>query len=263
MDEEEDRIWWEEAWTEREDLLCAFYGPSHPPGSPEGYVCAFPGGAIRLRIPGGCAYAFRPRIGGPPGAREDAWLFVSHGITQPLDRDEVRAARREGSDRSSYGWEFAIELAEPAGWVKMLLANICYYARDPESPTLGPGHRMPFFLHETEDGVQESFGFPDGEAVVGTARALLFWPDLRTERDFECSTGSFGVLVGTAVTEDEYALAKATSTMHVLALLKVAGIGQRTDPMRPSVAADPAWRAEWGRIRKLDGDALMDILYGA
>ncbi|HEY7330940.1 MAG TPA: hypothetical protein VH592_25100 [Gemmataceae bacterium] len=62
------------------------------------------------------------------------------------------------------------------------------------------------------------------------------------------------IFIATGITEDEWELAKSTTTAHVLLLLCRAGVGQRTNPGRQSVLNDPRWRAEWTQIARLEGE---------
>lgn len=75
-------------------------------------------------------------------------------------------------------------------------------------------------------------------------------PDAR----FVTSTGKATIYIATGITEDEWELAKAYSTDHVLLLLGRAGIGQRTEPERCPVLGDPRWKEDWQRIATLDGE---------
>jgi hypothetical protein len=57
------------------------------------------------------------------------------------------------------------------------------------------------------------------------------------------------VLIATGITEDEWELARQTTTAHVLLLLCRAGIRQRTIPARSSLLRDERWRKEWDTIK--------------
>lgn len=258
-----DAIWRDRTWGEREKLLKAFYGNPKPPGAAAGSTVPMTGQA-RKKNPGGCVLVCPPAAaGGPKGARADGWIYVSHGPTQPLDPRAHEAAKAKGDDRSGYGWEFAIEVAKPADWVAATLANLAFWARDPSVTPFTVGSRLPFFLEDKGAGkVEAGVGpLPEKAKRAGAAAALLLWHDLRIEEDFSCETGWFGVMLATTATEDELAAAQQTSTAHVLALFRRAGIGQRSDPFRPSLLADPRWGAEWEKIRGLDQKAAREIVY--
>jgi hypothetical protein len=83
---------------------------------------------------------------------------------------------------------------------------------------------------------------------------MLFWPYLLPETGFVTSTGKAMIYIATGITEDEWELAKATTTAHVLLLLCRAGIGQCTDPKRRSVLSEPRWKEEWQKIALLEAE---------
>jgi hypothetical protein len=95
-------------------------------------------------------------------------------------------------------------------------------------------------------------------------RALLFWPYMRHVRGFETSTGFFGVLIGTTITDLEWKMAKETSSTHLLLLLFLSGVGQRSDLNRASVVEESRWRSEWERVRSMsESDADRELLVTA
>jgi hypothetical protein len=98
---------------------------------------------------------------------------------------------------------------------------------------------------------------PAGEIV-----SLLLWPALDRDGPFVTSTGRFDLLVATAITQDEWEAAKATSSLHVLKLLIDVGDGQATDPLRKSVLSTETGKAAWEKIAPLSRDAILDQLYG-
>ena len=81
------------------------------------------------------------------------------------------------------------------------------------------------------DGALDPYvGNTDGLDLTGEIRAVLFWPYLFTDGQLVTGTGKFMVFIATGITEDEWQLARQTTTAHLLLLLCRAGIGQRTVP---------------------------------
>ena len=97
---------------------------------------------------------------------------------------------------------------------------------------------------------------------TGEARAVILWPELSRSEPFRTSTGTFDLLVATTITEDEWKLARETSTAHLLALLVACGVGQRSDPHRLGVLEDERARRAWKRIAKLSPDGVLEELHG-
>src|SRR5215510_14396670 len=94
---------WERTWKEREDEVRRRFGPTEPPGWVTGY--SWPD----IRLPGACGLTFPPvnDISDQRGAwhlRHD-WLYLSLGLTQPLDREQVTREREAGKSYSSHGFE--------------------------------------------------------------------------------------------------------------------------------------------------------------
>ena len=230
--------WWEQTWGERQEEVERVYGPSHPPGSPEGYVTAFAWDDVS--IPGGCCLVFPPREAAEPWHRD--WVYAGLGLTQPLGPEDVPGSREEAADRPGYDAEFGIVLAEPADWAPSLIRQLMWYVRA-EMP-IGAGDRMPFGAERTSDGtIDANIGdqAADGVPLVGEMRALLFWPYLAAPRStFTTATGSFTLLIGTAITAGEWEFARRLSSEHLLLLLHRAGVGQRSDLHRRCLTTDPA-----------------------
>jgi tetratricopeptide (TPR) repeat protein len=238
------------AWREREEGLVSFYGSTrHLEVRPD----------VRLQLPGMKVLVSTPGAGGP-GARELAHAFVTHGLTQ------AAAARPRPEPttppRSGYGWELALEVATDEEWVPLLLGLLASYALE-SKPPLDAGHRVGCFLARHEGKILPFLGLPSQHNVrrEGTAAAVLLWPDLYTSADFEASSGDFGVLLGTMVTEEEWKLAQGKNTLHVLLLLARMGVGQRSDPYRKSVTADYEGQQEWREIAKLEVNDVLAELY--
>lgn len=251
MSADSDRQWWEQTWTEREDVLWAAFGPSHPTNAPPGYVNSFD--FSQVPRPGACAYTFRPCEGGVDSGRESrrTWLYVSHGLAQWLTRAEMVAARERGSRASGSGVEFGLLFDSPADWTPGLLSWIMKYVH--AERMINPGDRVPFWFESLTPGnVQYWVGAGPGKEdpmPADPTRALVFWRYLSPYGTFTTSTGSFEVRIATTITGQEWELAKQTSSCHLLLLLNWAGIGQKSIPGRTSVTDRPGWAEAWERIK--------------
>jgi hypothetical protein len=193
----------------------------------------------------------------PRGAwhRRDHWLYLTLGLTQPLDEDQVKRERAAGKQYSSYGFELGVLTDERVNWPSEAL--YLFLSHVTEGLQLNWGDRFAFGFHrKTEDELGVFTGRPSdlGIEPVGDIRAVLFWPYLLPDTEFVTSTGNATIYIATGITEDEWQLAKSTTTAHVLLLLCRAGIHQRTDPMRSSLLSVPRWKAEWQKIAELDGE---------
>src|SRR5688572_21796548 len=100
---------WERTWRERSAEIERLFGKTEPPDT----VTAFHHRESFL-CPGACALTFPPREESrdPPRHRRDDWLYLSLGLSQPLDRKQVDKARAAGSASSGYGIEFAFVTRE-------------------------------------------------------------------------------------------------------------------------------------------------------
>jgi hypothetical protein len=113
------------------------------------------------------------------------------------------------------------------------------------------GHRIPFGFYRHGAGTLRYFVGPAADFDVRPAdqtAAMLFWPMLSGPASVVTGTGNFQILIGTTITTGELELAKQTTTVHLLLLLWLSGVRQRTIFGRQSVTADPRWAAEWNRI---------------
>jgi hypothetical protein len=251
MSDDAERIWWETTWRERENAIQEAFGPSHPVDAPQGYVNS--PDLMESGLPGACVYTFRP-FAETHGSRElrDYWMYVTHGLTQFLSRSDMAAERAKGNRLSRSGFEFAMLFDEPVYWVTGLLRWMMSYSQGPTP--LGVSHRVPFQFHSLEPkDVRWAIGVPDegDPPQVGATRAIIFWRYLSPFSSFTTSTGAFTIRVGTTISGEEWELAKAQTSAHLLLLLQWAGIGQRSIPNRPSVTDRDGWQDAWGEIRSL------------
>jgi hypothetical protein len=91
-------------------------------------------------------------------------------------------------------------------------------------------------------------------------RALLFWKYGLQPKPLWTSTGYFDILIGTTISQNEWQLAKETSSAHVVLLLTRAGIGQVSALRRQTVTADPRWSEEWEEICRLPEEEVLRFL---
>lgn len=250
---------WERTWQEREQEVRRRFGPTDPPDS----VVAFSWDEIRL--PGACALVFPPvhETADPRGAwqERDHWLYLTLGLTQPLNQEQVKREREAGKQYSSYGFELGILIADRASWPTHAL--YLFLSHITEGLELEWGDRFAFGFRRHEDGRLGVFtGLPSelGINPVGEIRAMLFWPYVLPDSNFVTSTGKAMIFIATGITEEEWALAKSTTTAHVLLLLCRAGICQRTDPFRQSLLSEPRWKEEWQKISEMNGEQAHEEL---
>ncbi len=240
---------WERTWQERQQEVGRWFGRTDPPG----VVTAFSWKDIRL--PGACGLSFPPVLH-PKGDEQlrQHWLYLTLGLTQPLNEEQMRKERAAGKKYSSHGYELGILTKEKASWPTEAL--YLFLTHITEGVAIKWGERFAFGFHGTENG---SFGVFTGEPTeprleaIGEIRAVLFWPYLSPCRTFLTSTGNAMIMIATGITADEWELAKASTTAHVLLLLCRSGVGQLTDFNRHSVLKNPKWREEWQRIAGMDG----------
>lgn len=259
-DREADRQWWERTWTEREDAMWAAFGPSHPPGSPQGSVWSFD--RKRVPLPGACAYVFPPNADDATAGRErrDHWLYATHGMAQWLTPAALAAARAREDAASGLGFEFALVLDDATPWAHGLLHHLVQI--DCEKVAAGErrferGDRIAFYFTSLRKGdtlwTIGGFDGPDGDQV-GTTRSLMFWPYLSPYATFTTETGTFELRVATFITGEELALAQETSSCHLLLMLEWAGVGQRSRPERRSLTEFDGWERRWADISQMPLD---------
>jgi hypothetical protein len=189
------------------------------------------------------------------------WLYLSLGLTQPLDAREVRETRAAGRSYSAHGYELGFLTNAAAKWPPQALYLLLSLVT--EDLKLKWGDRLAFGFRGTDAGELEPFtGYPEdlGFKPIGSIRAILFWPYLFPNANFATSTGKAMIWIATGITADEWDAAKGTTTAQLLLLLMRAGVGQRTDPDRPSVFADACWRDEWARIGPMGGEEAHRLL---
>jgi suppressor of fused protein SUFU len=246
---------WERTWQERHDEIHRAFGDTFPPKT----VVSF-SWKDRIRCPGGCALHLPPIEASrdPLRHRRDDWLYLTMGLSQPLDEKQVETERAAGKSYSSFGFEFAFVTPNECTWATQALYYFITYLTDGER--IKWGDRFPFGFHRRATGelaVYTGDGESAGLTPIGEMRAVLFWPYLFPDSTLVTSTGKFMVMVATGITSREWELAKQTTTAHVLLLLCRAGIVQRTIPERQCLLASAKWRSEWSQIEKMSPDECM------
>jgi suppressor of fused protein SUFU len=261
--------WFERTFKEREDALDEWFGNSHPPGSPEGYVCSFTtcgSGEYETLIPGACAHVYPPIAHGP-GNRPIAhsnWVYASVGLSQMADFDEEPwddPARGKGL--SGHGVEFAFLVPDSTNWPASYLSELLGYAA--ARSAIYEGHRIPFGFYIGDKGQRGWFmgtGEQLGKTPNGLTRALIFWPLLCIPRWLTTSTGNFEVLCGTTITQAEWEYAKQTSSAHLILLLCEAGIGQCSRTDRECLMSNDKWRTRADEVRNRNREDVSAGLRG-
>jgi Suppressor of fused protein (SUFU) len=242
---------WERTWQERGDALTLAYGET----SPADTVVSFSWTERPLRCPGACALCFPPirESRDPTRQRRDDWLYVTMGLSQPLNKEQVKDERAAGKSYSAYGIEFAFVVPTEEKWHSDALYYFMTYMTDGEE--ICWGDRFPFRFYRKGNGeLSVQTGNPSTVLPVGSIRAVLFWPFLFPDWEFLTITGKFMIMVATGITEREWEAAKRTTSGHLLLLLCRAGIAQRTLSERECLFADPRWSEEWAGIERMSPD---------
>lgn len=244
---------WERTWQERRDEIYRAYGDTWPPDT----VHAFSWDDIRC--PGACALALPPleQSREPVRHRREDWLYLSLGLSQPIDKKQFQAEREAGKQYSAFGLEFAFLTPKESPWAIEALYYFMTYMTEGEY--INWGDRFPFLFHLREETLAVMTGNPKKDQVtpVGKIRAVLFWPFLFPDWEFVTTTGKFMVMIATGITQQEWDLAKRTTTAHVMLLLQRSGIGQRTIHDRACLLESSRWQNEWTRIEPMDPNDCM------
>ncbi len=241
---------WERTWEERGEVLKRAYGDTSPPDT----VISF-SWRDRIRCPGACALPLPPVDASrdPLRHRRDDWLYLTMGLSQPLDQREVDAAREAGSPYSSRGFELGFLVPDQCGWPAEVLQGLMTLITD--DVPIQWGTHFPFGFTRRDSGELAGFGGRAEDASVapcGPIRALLFWRYLIPDWELSTSTGEFIILIGTGITAEEWQHSRATTAAHLMLLLCRAGIGQRTIADRECLFEIARWQDEWREIEKLD-----------
>jgi hypothetical protein len=241
---------WERTWQERGDAIKLAYGDTSPPET----VLSF-SWHDSIRCPGACALPLPPIEASRDRVRHrrDDWLYLTMGLSQPLDREQVQAEREAGKSYSSRGFELGFVVPDQCEWPGDALYGFMTHITD--GVEIEWGHRFAFGFTERTHGELGLFtGYPEDVGVTpfGQIRAVLFWRYLFPDWEFLTSTGKFMALIATGITQREWQAAKETTTVQLLLLLCRAGIGQRTLVQRRCLFDTPRWQAEWEKIKDRD-----------
>ena len=254
-----DQTFWERTWRERSEAVRRAYGETDPPET----VCAF-SWQDRIRCPGACALALPPVQSSRDPVRHgrEHWLYLTLGLSQPLDERQVQAERAAGRKYSALGIEFAFVTTAKSPWANDALYYFITYMTEGE--VIRWGDRFPMLFHDRRGTLAVLTGDATGIDIspVGKLRAVLFWPYLFPDWELTTSTGKFMVLVATGITQAEWELAQQTTTVHLLLLLCRAGIGQCTIPDRACLLEDPRWRSQWQSIERMPAEECQQELRG-
>jgi len=183
--------------------------------------------------------------------RRSEWLYLSMGLSQPFSAAQDQERRANGEAHSGFGYEFAVLADRAAPWAAELLYEMITYFTEADASVAGWGDRIAFGVYMADGAQHLMIGSVENRQPTGDLRALLVWP-YRRRQYFLTSTGKTDVLVATGITAGEWALAKATTSQHLVLLLEQAGIGQKTDLSRSCLTRDPAAMAAWSNIKVLD-----------
>jgi hypothetical protein len=241
---------WESTWRERGDAVKLAYGETSPPATVISFTWR-----DRVRCPGACALPLPPIEASrdPIRHRRDDWLYLTMGLSQPLDRKQVKAEREAGKSYSSYGFELGFIVPDRCEWPADALYGFVTHITD--GVKIKWGDRFAFgFTEQPGDKLGGFTGNAEklGVTPFGNIRAVLFWRYLFPDWEFLTSTGKFMVLVATGITEREWQAAKETTTVHLLLLLCRSGIGQRTLVNRRCLFDSRRWQDEWDKIKARD-----------
>lgn len=243
-------LWFKRTWEERHTELVRIFGPLKAPDLPEGWVYRFEW--EELGLGGACAMCF------PPSGERGHWLYVTHGLTQPENADEVKAKQAAGDPRSGYGLELALALPESASWAPPLLMQMMAHVT--QGNVIEAGTRLAVAGKQGEKGPEP--WYEAGRGVPNISFWALYWPLLDGPKEYQTATGTFRILALTLVTPEEFVLARKTSTAHMLLLLLRAGMGQVSRPGRPTLTRDPKWAELWNSIAAMDAAAVTRALRG-
>ena len=153
---------WERTWEERGDALKLAYGDTSPPET----VISF-SWRDRIRCPGACALPLPPIEASrdPVRHRRDDWLYLTMGLSQPLDRKQVKAEREAGKSYSSYGFELGFVVPDQCKWPADALYGFVTHITD--GVEIKWGDRFAFGFTEHPGGALGGFtGHPEQLGVT-------------------------------------------------------------------------------------------------
>lgn len=234
---ESTQAWWDRTFAERLAILVRDFGQSHPPGGARGSILPFKWS--RMEIPGAACLVIPPtRRFEEVASPHRHWLYVTVGLTQPVDPDHLHTLL-ESEGPSSYEAEFAVMTRRPADWAPPLLQQVMWYVR--ARRPLNPGDRLPvrFESSTAGDGSLEALLGDTSEPgcrPVGPMRALLVRPLRSCRGDPGTSIARFDVRLLLTITQAEWDLARRVGPNELACRLDALGLGECSVVERREVA---------------------------
>ena len=124
--------WYEDSMQSREDALIERFGPF----SPAGRVFKPQDASWDIKLPGFAFLRF------PPTDTRSFWLYVTHGLAQPLNAEDFKEGKAGRLSDSGFGVEFALATSVEKAWPFRMLEALSSYAVSSRKPVL-PYHRIP------------------------------------------------------------------------------------------------------------------------
>lgn len=202
----------------REKVLAEQFGTT----SPSDVVFKPASEHLDLAIPG---FAF---LRYPPSDRHPFWLYVTHGLSQPMEANDLEAS----GGLSGFGVEFALATSAEESWPLRMLESVTSYTLTAEKLIL-PLHRIP-----AGDLMEEA---PGGH--------LLAVEDPGYKTQFHSISGTFHIVHLVGVTASEIHKAKSHAGTVGSAILECAlrkfGLVCVTDRQRLSIVGRTGFDAIW------------------
>lgn len=215
-----DDTWYEDSMQSREDALVQRFGPF----SPAGQVIKPQDEGWDLTIPGFAFLRF------PPTETRPFWLYVTHGLTQPIEAEDFEAGKSGG--QSGFGVEFALATSTEEAWPFTMLEALSSYTLSEGNPVL-PSHRIP-----SSDLMENA---PGGH--------LLALESPGYDTSFTTVSGEFHIVHLVGVTGAEVAEAKqlegAEGSKALECALHQLGVGCITDRKRECLTLHPKFESTW------------------
>lgn len=215
--------WYEDSMASREDQFEKLFGPTSPPNQ----VFKPRDKAWDLTIPG---FAF---LRHPPTADRPYWLYLTHGLAQPMDFESFKTGYRGGV--SGRGMEFALATIEDEAWPFTMLELLTSYSLK-GAKTIQPLDRV-----------------PASDLMKGPGGHLLAMSDPGYRTEMRTLSGTFDVIHMVGITAAEYQKAKGFPGRigsHILELaLHEFGVGGVTNRNRSSITELANFESVWNECR--------------
>jgi Suppressor of fused protein (SUFU) len=158
-------------------------------------------------------------LGYAPDPIRPHWTYVTAGLSTPW-------LQQEPQEVSGFGLELMVKSPIEAEWPAQLLRTMAYYIFN-HMGTLSPDVRLNL----------------NSSIVAGSdslLRNMLIWyADEAPDCWYQLPSGGFGLFMAIGITDDEMKLTESIheeyGTWCMLQILRQIGLGQITDPSRPSV----------------------------